>query len=107
MAPSPSPPPTDTPVVGIRGGAGLGDPYYPEAGNSGYDVLHYAITLHVDVDRNYIDGVTAIEAMALENLSAFNLDFHKLDMLVERAYTQPIAPLNRDQSSFCLYLLTN
>lgn len=57
------------------GGAGLGDPYYPEFGNGGYDVEHYSITLDVEMDTDEIRGDAAIEAIATEDLTSFNLDF--------------------------------
>ncbi|MCJ7436082.1 MAG: M1 family metallopeptidase, partial [Anaerolineales bacterium] len=63
-----------------QGGDGVGDPLYPHMGNSGYDSLHYNIDLNVDVKRNFIDGTSTLEAQATENLSAFNLDFHGLDI---------------------------
>ena len=35
--------------------AGLGDTYYPQLGNSGYDAQHYTIELTVDVATNTLD----------------------------------------------------
>ncbi len=60
----------------VEGSAGLGDPYYPMAGNGGYDVRHY----HLDLDyaprpTNFLEGNALIVAKATENLSRFNLDF--------------------------------
>ena len=45
---------TATPFV--AGAPGLGDPYYPLAGNGGYNVRHYS--LHLDYVRagNQLDG---------------------------------------------------
>ncbi|MCD4684931.1 MAG: M1 family metallopeptidase [Anaerolineae bacterium] len=60
--------PTDDP-------GSIGDAYYPSLGNSGYDVLHYTIDLHADVDRDLISGTTTIEAHALDDLNTFHLDF--------------------------------
>jgi aminopeptidase N len=60
------------------GAAGLGDPFYPQMGNGGYDALHYAIELTVDVEENTIAGSTTIKARTTEGLDAFNLDFHGL-----------------------------
>ena len=54
---------------------GLGDPYYPLAGNPGYDVESYLIELEVDVDANFIAGSTTINAYAVDGLANFNLDF--------------------------------
>ncbi len=60
------------------GAPGIGDPYYELLGNGGYDVRHYTIELGVDVAQNSVKGTTTIEAVALQDLSAFNLDFSPL-----------------------------
>lgn len=58
-----------------RGAPGIGDSYYPDLGNSGYDALHYTLDLEWDADSNNIAGTVTVEAQAVQNLSAFNLDF--------------------------------
>jgi aminopeptidase N len=71
-------PPSTSPLPLPRNGkgtAGLNDPYYPQLGNGGYDVQHYTIDLAVDMQSNAISGTTAIQAIATQPLSAFNLDF--------------------------------
>jgi aminopeptidase N len=60
------------------GEPGIGDPYYALLGNGGYDVQHYTIELGIDVNENSIKGTTTIDAVALQDLSAFNLDFSPL-----------------------------
>jgi aminopeptidase N len=55
--------------------AGIGDPYYPFLGNSGYDVQHYTIVLDVEPVTNVISGTTTIQAHTTQSLSALNLDF--------------------------------
>src|SRR5215204_6904104 len=58
------------------GAAGIGDPYYPLLGNGGYDAIHYTIDLDLDVEAGSIlDATTTIDAVATQDLSAFNLDF--------------------------------
>ena len=58
------------------GSSGIGDGYFPLAGNSGYDVLHYALDLDLDVDGAAVTtGEAAIQALATTDLCAFNLDF--------------------------------
>ena len=77
LAPSPLPP-TELPTMVITGEPGsdsIGDPYYPSMGNGGYDVLHYTIDLNVDVDENFLIASVTIRAVAIQNLSTFNLDF--------------------------------
>jgi aminopeptidase N len=73
-------PPTD--VNSEHGAYGLGDPFYPLLGNGGYDVQHYDITLNVDMEQDVVHGSTIIEARATGNLSAFDLDFSGLNILM-------------------------
>lgn len=73
-----------TPVASTACAAGsssIGDAYFPLMGNGGYDALHYAIDLDLDVARGRIRaGTTTIDALALIELCAFNLDFRGLDI---------------------------
>lgn len=62
------------------GADGIGDPFYPQLGNGGYDVQHYTISLSVDMEKRTIAGFTIIEAQATQDLSRFNLDFHGLEI---------------------------
>ena len=57
------------------GSAGLGDPYFPLAGNGGYDVAHYAIRLRFTPKTRHLAATTTITATATKNLSRFDLDF--------------------------------
>ena len=68
----------DTPIVAHPGADGLGDPYYPQLGNGGYDAQHYAVKLLVDMVTNRITGTMTMRAVATQDLSAFNLDFSSL-----------------------------
>ncbi|MGC5223386.1 M1 family metallopeptidase [Micromonospora sp. DT81.3] len=66
------------------GTAGVGDPYFPLAGNGGIDVLHY------DLDLDYtppaagapltgeLQGVATIDLVATQDLRSFNLDLRGL-----------------------------
>jgi aminopeptidase N len=56
------------------GSAGLGDPFFPNAGNGGYDVSHYGLTLDYTPSSNHLAGTAVITATATQNLSRFNLD---------------------------------
>jgi aminopeptidase N len=68
--------PADCPSRGDSpGAAGLNDPVFPTVGNDGYDVSHYSLDLTVDPARNRLAAVVAIEALATQDLSEFNLDF--------------------------------
>jgi aminopeptidase N len=56
------------------GSPGLGDPFFPLAGNGGYDVKHYSLDLDYDRATNQLDGRATILARAEQHLSRFNLD---------------------------------
>jgi aminopeptidase N len=87
MAPAVS---TAAPGDGPRytaGASGAGDPYFPFAGNGGYDVQHY------DLDITYsppapapaplsgqFEGVATIELRATQDLDRFNLDLRGMDV---------------------------
>ena len=58
-----------------RGEPGLGDPYYPEAGNSGYDVAKYQISVSWDPAKTTLSGTTVVSARAEHRLESFYLDF--------------------------------
>src|SRR3954453_12260156 len=57
------------------GSDGLGDPFFPQGGNGGYDVQHYGLTLDYDPPANRLTGTAAITAKATQALSRFDLDF--------------------------------
>jgi aminopeptidase N len=53
----------------------LGDPFFPQAGNGGYDVKHYSLDLeYVPQPTNRLDGEATLHARATQNLSSFNRD---------------------------------
>lgn len=58
----------------------LGDSFYPELGNSGYQVEHYTLDITVDMDAQHIDAIASLDAEALQALSSFNLDFFYLSV---------------------------
>ncbi|MFJ6196420.1 M1 family metallopeptidase [Micromonospora sp. NPDC092111] len=57
------------------GSPGLGDPYFPDYGNGGYDVDHYDVRLRYEPASDRLTGTTTILATATQDLSRFNLDF--------------------------------
>ena len=82
-APDDTIPPPDDPGVGTQAGAdltGVGDPYFPDAGNGGYDVDSYDLDLswHPEVPR--MDGVATITATATQDLPELSLDAVDLDI---------------------------
>lgn len=62
------------------GSAGSGDPYFPLAGNGGYDVEHYLVDLTYDPRAQHLDATARITATATRNLSRFNLDYRGPDI---------------------------
>ncbi len=77
-----SAPPQLRPAAGPAGTRGVGDPYFPAAGNGGYDVQHYTIDLDVEVaSGRLLPGTAAtIEATATQELAEFSLDLLALDV---------------------------
>jgi aminopeptidase N len=62
------------------GSDGLGDPMFPLAGNGGYDVANYSLTLDYTPSGNRLVGTVVITARATQNLSSFDLDFRMHDV---------------------------
>ncbi|MGY1430238.1 M1 family metallopeptidase [Streptomyces sp. MN12] len=67
-------------VDGTPGAAGVRDPYFPKAGNGGYDIGHYDLSLEYDPDEEHLSGTATITARASQDLSAFHLDLEGLDV---------------------------
>jgi aminopeptidase N len=59
----------------MAGSQGLGDSYYPLAGNGGYDAIHYLLDIAFDAATGGISGTTTITARATQDLDSFDLDF--------------------------------
>ena len=56
------------------GSPGLGDPFFPLAGNGGYDVGHYGLSLDYARTGNRLQGSVTIDATATQALDRFDLD---------------------------------
>jgi aminopeptidase N len=68
--------PSESPADPLAGAEGMGDSFYPNFGNGGYDTQHYTLDIQVlDVDTSQLEATTTIEAIATQDLSRFNLDF--------------------------------
>ncbi|MGH3669775.1 MAG: M1 family metallopeptidase [Pseudonocardiaceae bacterium] len=67
-------PPRAASAVPVVGADGIGDPYFPRAGNGGYDVTAYDIHIRYNPPADQIEGRTTITARSTEGLSRFNLD---------------------------------
>jgi len=66
-------------VDGAVGDPGIGDPYYPESGNGGYNVTGYDITMTYTPETNQLQATTVINAKVTEagKLGRFNFDLQK------------------------------
>ena len=53
----------------------LGDAYFPDLGNGGYDALHYDLQVMPDFDNETLDATVTIDIQATQDLNEFNLDF--------------------------------
>ncbi|ACU98496.1 M1 family metallopeptidase [Saccharomonospora viridis] len=79
-------------ITGRHGAAGIGDDYYPEAGNGGYDVENYAVTVRYDAESGHLTGDTTVTARAEHDLSRFNLDL--------RGFTVSSVEVNGEAAEF-------
>ncbi len=73
-------PGTEPGAPGGMGTAGVGDEYFPELGNGGYDVAHYDLDLAYDPETDVLEGAVTIEASATDDLRRFNLDLLGMDV---------------------------
>lgn len=79
--PSTSLEPTTTRAIeGVAGADGVGDDLFPLAGNGGYDVESYELTMSWDPTTSVLDATTHIVATATENLNSFNLDLRGFEV---------------------------
>ncbi|MER5432536.1 M1 family metallopeptidase [Streptomyces sp. NPDC002588] len=62
-------------AAGSVGAPGVGDPYFPLAGNGGYHVSHYGLTLGYDPSSRHLTGKAVLAARATQRLTRFDLDF--------------------------------
>ncbi|MCX4743410.1 M1 family metallopeptidase [Streptomyces antibioticus] len=65
-------------AAGPVGAPGVGDPYFPLAGNGGYHVSHYDLTLRYDPGSGHLDGKAVLTARATQRLTRFDLDLSGL-----------------------------
>ncbi|GEK02607.1 M1 family metallopeptidase [Streptomyces sp. ATE26] len=62
------------------GAPGIGDPYFPQLGNGGYDARHYDLDVAYAPGTGRLDGRTTLRARATQNLSSFDLDLQRLEI---------------------------
>ncbi|MFD9793478.1 M1 family metallopeptidase [Streptomyces sp. NPDC059070] len=62
-------------AVPATGATTVKDPYFPDDGNSGYDVTHYDVRIAYDPARaDHLEGDTTVTARALRQLDRLSLD---------------------------------
>jgi aminopeptidase N len=79
-SPTSTVPGSSTTATGTVGAEGVGDPYFPNLGNGGYDVGHYDLALSWHADAGTLDGVATIAATATQDLTRFDLDLSGLEV---------------------------
>ncbi|WP_248960690.1 M1 family metallopeptidase [Sphaerisporangium perillae] len=57
------------------GAPSVGDPYFPDEGNGGFDVLHYDVAFDYEPATRHMVATTTITALATQDLDRFDLDF--------------------------------
>ena len=69
------------------GAAGVGDAYFPYAGNGGYDVQHYGLDIRYEPPAptpaplaGQLEGIATIDLIATTPLDRFNLDLRGMDV---------------------------
>ena len=82
----------------VTGAPGGGDPFFPDAGNGGYDVAHYSLDIRYDHAANQLTGRAAIFARATQSLERFNLDLRDF-------YTVSAVTVNGRAAAFTLSLI--
>jgi aminopeptidase N len=80
----------------VDGATGGGDPYFPAAGNGGYDVAHYDLRLSYTPSTRALTGHAGIRARATQGLRSFSLDLRGLDVGAVRVDGRPAAFTHRD-----------
>jgi aminopeptidase N len=82
--------------VSTVGSEGIGDPYFPRAGNGGYDVRHYHLNVRYDPATNRLDGIARITLVPTMDLSRFDFDLVGLRVEAVRVAAAPATWTRRD-----------
>ena len=78
------------PPTGVAGSTSGGDPYFPAAGNGGYQVRHYDLDLRYDPETKSLRAQALISATTRQkNLRSFSLDLRDLTVSSVRVNGQP------------------
>ena len=66
--------------AGSVGAPGVGDPFFPLAGNGGIDVQDYNLRLAYDPATDRLEGTATLRIIATQNLSRFDLDLREFTL---------------------------
>ena len=66
--------------AGSVGAPGVGDPFFPLAGNGGIDVQDYNLRLAYDPATDRLEGTATLRVIATQNLSRFDLDLREFTL---------------------------
>jgi aminopeptidase N len=84
--------------VGTPGAPGIGDPYFPNLGNGGYDVADYHLDLTYAPTNQSISGTATITATATQDLSQFDFDLSGLTVTGITVDGVPVTSWTRQRS---------
>lgn len=84
-----------TPGAATAAPGELDEPFFPRAGNRGYDALHYEVDLHYDQGSGRIRATERIRAEATQGLRTFSLDLYGLRVRSVRVAGQPARSFER------------
>jgi aminopeptidase N len=79
------------------GAPGVGDPFFPLAGNGGIDVTNYALTLAYDPATRRLEGSATLSVVATQDLSRFDLDLRGFQLGTVTVDGAPAAVLRDGQ----------
>ena len=78
------------------GAPGVGDPFFPLAGNGGLDVTDYALNLAYDPAAQRLEGTATLRITATQDLTRFDLDLRGFDLRTVTVGGVPAAAVGRD-----------
>ena len=90
-----------------KGSKGVGDPYFPDLGNGGYDVDRYLIDVEWQPAYGDLFGWTTIEAKTTENLFSFNVDLNANMIVSEVTVNEEEACFIREGTEVTIVPATN
>jgi aminopeptidase N len=73
-------PATAAAAPGTVGPPGVGDPFFPLAGNGGIDVSDYGLDLAYEPSSRHLHGTATLQVVATQNLTRFDLDLRGFDL---------------------------